>query len=60
MYHYFNIPGFELNEVVYINKEGWLHKWATLLKGSRNLTDFPVWLQFFVKVLFQVINRGGK
>lgn len=60
MYHDFNISGFEVNEVVYINKEGWLHKWATLLKGSRNLTDFPVWLQFFVKVLFQVINRGGK
>uniref|UniRef100_A0AAR5PHJ8 EF-hand domain-containing protein n=1 Tax=Dendroctonus ponderosae TaxID=77166 RepID=A0AAR5PHJ8_DENPD len=51
--------GFELNNVSYINKEGWLHKWAELLKGSKNLIDFPIWLQFFVKVLFQVINRGG-
>ncbi|XP_050313856.1 uncharacterized protein LOC126748571 [Anthonomus grandis grandis] len=51
--------GFELNNIIYINKEGWLRKWAELLKDSTNLTDFPIWLQFFVKVLFQVINRGG-
>ncbi|XP_066152883.1 uncharacterized protein [Euwallacea fornicatus] len=51
--------GFEVNNVVYINNEGWLNKWAELLEGSKNLTDFPIWLQFFVKVLFQVINRGG-
>lgn len=48
-----------MNNIVYINKEGWLHKWAQLLNGSKNLIDFPIWLQFFVKVLFQVINRGG-
>lgn len=30
-----------------------------MISGSKNLSDFPVWLQYFVKVLFQVINRSG-
>ncbi|XP_030755936.1 uncharacterized protein LOC115882182 isoform X2 [Sitophilus oryzae] len=51
--------GFEVNDIIYLTKEGWLSKWAELIKGSRNVIDFPIWLQFFIKVLFQVINRGG-
>ncbi|CAH1153762.1 unnamed protein product [Phaedon cochleariae] len=51
--------GFQVNDVRYISEEGWLHKWSELLMSSKNLTDFPIWLQFFVKVLFQVINRSG-
>lgn len=51
--------GFIVNDIPYLTKEGWLKKWSELLKGSKMLSDFPVWLQFFVKVLFQVINRSG-
>ncbi|XP_076262057.1 uncharacterized protein LOC143197448 [Rhynchophorus ferrugineus] len=51
--------GFEVNDITYLTKEGWLHKWSQLIKESKNVVDFPIWLQFFVKVLFQVINRGG-
>ncbi|XP_044257265.1 uncharacterized protein LOC123006670 [Tribolium madens] len=51
--------GFTLNGEVYLTKDGWLHKWSQLTFGSKNLCDFPIWLQFFVKVLFQVINRCG-
>ncbi|KAJ8923796.1 hypothetical protein NQ315_010378 [Exocentrus adspersus] len=51
--------GFTLNGLTYITKDGWLYKWSELINGSKNLEDFPVWLQFFVKVLFQVINRSG-
>ncbi|CAH0562000.1 unnamed protein product [Brassicogethes aeneus] len=51
--------GFQVNDLTYITKEGWLYKWSELICGSRNLSDFPIWLQFFVKVLFQVINRSG-
>ncbi|CAH1121285.1 unnamed protein product [Ceutorhynchus assimilis] len=54
-----HVWSFEVNNVTYLTKEGWLNKWEELLIGSRNLIDFPIWLQFFVKVLFQVINRGG-
>lgn len=48
-----------MNNQTYITKEGWLHKWAQLISGARNLNDFPVWLQYFGKVLFQVINKNG-
>ncbi|KAK5639237.1 hypothetical protein RI129_011729 [Pyrocoelia pectoralis] len=51
--------GFKVNNQMFITKEGWLHKWAQLLSTSRNLTDFPIWLQYLVKILFQVINRSG-
>lgn len=30
-----------------------------MFTGSKNLNDFPIWLQVFSKVLFQVINRSG-
>lgn len=51
--------GFTVNDQRYLTKEGWLNKWSQLTLTSRNLSDFPIWLQFFVKVLFQVINRSG-
>ncbi|KAB0801521.1 hypothetical protein PPYR_05875 [Photinus pyralis] len=51
--------GFKVNNQIFITKDGWLHKWAQLLSTSRNLTDFPIWLQYLVKILFQVINRSG-
>ncbi|KAG5876344.1 hypothetical protein JTB14_003666 [Gonioctena quinquepunctata] len=51
--------GFIVNDLSYLTKEGWLKKWSELLTGSKLLSDFPIWLQFFVKVLFQVINRSG-
>ncbi|XP_045482115.1 uncharacterized protein LOC123686158 [Harmonia axyridis] len=51
--------GFQLNNETYLTKEGWLQKWGELLCGSKNLNDFPVWLQVFSKVLFQVMNKSG-
>lgn len=59
MFHFLFLSGFIVNEIPYLTKEGWLQKWSELLNGSGMLSDFPVWLQFFVKVLFQVINRSG-
>lgn len=51
--------GFRINNVPYLSLDGWLFKWAQLVSGSKTLNDFPIWLQYFVKVLFQVINRSG-
>lgn len=51
--------GFKVNDQTFITREGWLHKWAQLVSSSKNLTDFPIWLQYLVKILFQVINRSG-
>lgn len=59
MFYYVFSSGYIVNEIPYLTKEGWLQKWSELLNGSGILSDFPVWLQFFVKVLFQVINRSG-
>ncbi|XP_017777867.1 PREDICTED: uncharacterized protein LOC108563641 [Nicrophorus vespilloides] len=49
--------GFQVNGQTYLTLDGWLYKWAQLVTGSKSLNDFPIWLQYFVKVLFQVINR---
>lgn len=49
-----------MNNQTYITKAGWLHKWAQLISAAKNLNDFPVWLQYFGKLLFQVINRSGR
>lgn len=54
------LQGFQLNNERYLTKEGWLQKWSELLCGSKNLNDFPVWLQVFSKVVFQVMNKSGK
>ncbi|CAG9855381.1 unnamed protein product [Phyllotreta striolata] len=51
--------GFTVNNLTYITKDGWLRKWSEMLEGAKNLNDFPIFLQYFVKVLFQVINRSG-
>lgn len=51
--------GFQVNNQVYVTKEGWLFKWSQLVNGAKNLSDFPIWLQYFGKVLFQVVNRSG-
>ncbi|GJQ67134.1 hypothetical protein Trydic_g21991 [Trypoxylus dichotomus] len=51
--------GFTVNDHIYITQEGWLYKWESLILGCRNLSDFPVWLQYFAKILFEVINKTG-
>ncbi|XP_022901293.1 uncharacterized protein [Onthophagus taurus] len=51
--------GFTVNDHNYITQDGWLYKWGCLILGCRNLSDFPVWLQYFVKILFQIINKSG-
>ena len=39
----------------------WIDVWGTLVGKAKKLDDFPMWLQYYPKVLFDVINRtGGK
>lgn len=52
--------GFSVNNQTYITQDGWLSKWAQLVAGAKNIVDFPIWLQYFIRVMFQVINRSGK
>ena len=37
----------------------WIDVWGTLVGKAKKLDDFPMWLQYYPKVLFDVINRTG-
>ncbi|XP_021952240.2 uncharacterized protein LOC110849172 [Folsomia candida] len=43
----------------HVNIEEWLDVWGELLHGKRVMETLPLWLQYFPKVLFQVINKNG-
>jgi hypothetical protein len=43
----------------HVNVDEWLDVWGSLLHTSRSLEDLPLWLQYFPKILFQVINKSG-
>jgi hypothetical protein len=40
--------------------EHWLAQWSKMLNSARNLQDFPLWLQYFSKIIFLVINKSGE
>ena len=37
----------------------WIDVWGILVGKARKLADFPMWLQYYPKVLFEIINRTG-
>ena len=40
--------------------EHWLAQWSKLMSSACNLQDFPLWLQYFSKIIFLVINKSGE
>ncbi|XP_035707021.1 uncharacterized protein LOC110849171 isoform X1 [Folsomia candida] len=42
-----------------VNIDEWLDVWGFLLNSARTLEALPLWLQYFPKILFQVINKSG-
>ncbi|GFG39135.1 hypothetical protein Cfor_10614, partial [Coptotermes formosanus] len=40
------------------NMEHWLAQWSKLMSSACNLQDFPLWLQYFCKIMFLVINKS--
>jgi hypothetical protein len=40
--------------------EHWLAQWSKMMSSARNLQDFPLWLQYFSKIIFLVINKSGE
>jgi hypothetical protein len=42
------------------NMEHWLAQWSKLMSSACSLHDFPLWLQYFSKIIFLVINKSGK
>lgn len=43
-----------------VNIDEWLDVWGFLLNSARTLEALPLWLQYFPKILFQVINKSGQ
>jgi len=37
----------------------WVDVWGILAGKAKKMDDFPMWLQYYPKVLFDVINRSG-
>ena len=39
--------------------EEWIDVWGTIVGKAVKMDDFPMWLQYYPKVLFDIINRSG-
>jgi len=42
-----------------VSIDEWIDVWGTLVGKAKKLDDFPMWLQYYPKILFDVINRAG-
>ncbi|XP_018327049.1 uncharacterized protein LOC108738231 isoform X2 [Agrilus planipennis] len=51
--------GFKIKDEWHITVDGWLQVWSQVLHRSKTVMDFPLWLQYFVKIMFHVVNRSG-
>lgn len=38
----------------------WLSRWGAILDEAKTFGELPVWLQYFPRVMFQVINKSGE
>ena len=43
-----------------VSIDEWVDVWGLLVGKAKKMDDFPMWLQYYPKVLFDVINRSGK
>ncbi|KAE8736545.1 hypothetical protein FOCC_FOCC018000, partial [Frankliniella occidentalis] len=37
----------------------WLSRWGSILDKAKTFNELPVWLQYFPRVMFHVINKSG-
>lgn len=50
----------EVEKKTCVTIDEWIDVWGTLVGNKKKLDDFPMWLQYYPKILFNVINRAGK
>jgi len=43
-----------------VSIDEWIDVWGMLVGKAKKMDDFPMWLQYYPKVLFDVINRSGE
>jgi hypothetical protein len=49
-----------VEEKTCVSMDEWIDVWGTLVGKSKKLDDFPMWLQYYPKILFEVINKSGQ
>ena len=37
----------------------WIDVWGTLVGKAKKMDDLPMWLQYYPRALFDIINRTG-
>lgn len=59
--HFFvNVPDVPVNlDRIFLSLEEWLLTWSDILNNLKAVYEFPIWLQYLAKVLFQVVNTSG-
>ena len=43
-----------------VSIDEWVDVWGTLVGNAKKMDDFPMWLQYYPKSLFDIINRSGE
>ena len=44
---------------IYISIDEWIEVWGNIVGKAKIMEDLPMWLQYYPKVLFNIINRSG-
>ena len=42
-----------------ISIDEWIEVWGNIVGKAKIMEDLPMWLQYYPKVLFNIINRSG-
>ena len=42
-----------------VSIDEWIDVWGTIVGKAKNMEDLPMWLQYYPRNLFEVINRSG-
>ena len=56
---HFEIDNGQPEKKTCITMEEWIDVWGTIVGKAKRMDDFPMWLQYYPKVLFDIINRSG-
>ncbi|TRY69441.1 hypothetical protein TCAL_05080 [Tigriopus californicus] len=49
----------EVEQKTCVTIDEWIDVWGTLVGTAKKLDDFPMWVQYYPKILFDIINRSG-
>ena len=44
---------------IHISIDEWIEVWGNTVGKAKIMEDLPMWLQYYPKVLFNIINRSG-